>query len=145
MMASRVQAMWECSECGRRFGRTNQGHECAPAMTIEEYFETGPDFERPIFDAVLSTMKAADPEIWFEPVSVGIFFKRRTVFLSLRPMTKWVAICFQLGHRLDSDRISRMIIENGSRYYYHVVNIKSSDQIDDELAGWLLEAWQLDE
>ncbi|MEE9417182.1 MAG: DUF5655 domain-containing protein [Acidimicrobiales bacterium] len=113
-------------------------------MTIEEYFETGPDFERPIFDAVLSIMKTADPKIWFEPISVGIFFKRRTVLLALRPMTKWVAVCFHLDRRLNSDRISRKIIENGSRFY-HVVNVMASDQVDTELAGWLLEAWQLDE
>lgn len=139
-----ITLMWECLECGRRFGRQNQGHECAPAMSVEEYFITGPAFERPIFEAVLSTLQAEDPDVWFEPVSVGIFFKRRTVFLSLRPMTKWVAVCFQLDRRLDSDRISRKVIENGSRYY-HVVNSKTADQVDDELSAWLVEAWHLDE
>ncbi len=135
--------MWECSECKRRFGRTNQGHECAPAMSIDEYFESGPDFERPIFEAVLSHLQATDPDIWFEPVSVGIFFKRRTVFLSLRTMTKWVAVCFHLGRRLESDRVSRKIIQNGGRHY-HVVNVKAVDEIDDELAEWLVEAWEHD-
>jgi hypothetical protein len=112
-------------------------------MSIEEYFETGPSFERPIFEAVLARLQAVDPEIWFEPVSVGIFFKRRTVFLALRTMTKWVAVCFQLGRRLESSRISRKVIENGGRYY-HVVNVGDVEQIDDELTDWLIEAWELD-
>jgi hypothetical protein len=34
-------AVWICPECKRRFGRRHQGHECAPAMTLEEYFSTG--------------------------------------------------------------------------------------------------------
>ena len=112
-------------------------------MSTEEYFETGPEFERPIFEAVLKRLQEVDPEIWFEPVSVGIFFKRRTVFLSLRTMTKWVAVCFQLNRALTSSRVSRKIIENGGRHY-HVINVKDAEQVDDELLDWLVEAWEAD-
>ena len=76
-------------------------------MDIEEYFETGPDFERPIFEAVLAHMQTVDPDIWFEPLSVGVFFKRRSTFLSLRTMTNWIAVSFSLDRRLDSGRLSR--------------------------------------
>lgn len=138
-----VAAMWECPECHRRFGRANQGHECAPAMDLEEYFETGPDFERPIFEAVLGVLRTADPDIWFEPVSVGVFFKRRTVFVSLRTMTKWIAVGFNLDRRLESDRIARKVVEHSGRHY-HVVNVRDPSEVDDQLAAWLLEAWELD-
>ena len=113
-------------------------------MSIEEFFDTGPEFERAIFEKVLAHLQTVDSEIWFEPVSVGIFFKRRTVFIALRTMTKWVAVCFQLNRRLENSRISRKVIENNGRYY-HVVNVSEVDQIDDELAGWLVEAWEYDE
>ncbi len=136
-------ARWTCPECGRLFGRTNQGHECAPAMDIDEYFETGPEFERPIFEAIRDHLQSLDPDVWFEPVSVGIFFKRRTSFLQLRTMTKWVAVCFNLDHRETSDRISRKVIEHSGRFY-HVVNVRSSDEVDDQLLYWLTEAWELD-
>ena len=73
-------------------------------MDIDEYFATGPAFERPIFEVVRVTHGPPwTPDIWFEPVSVGIFFKRRTSFLQLRTMTKWVAVCFNLDRRLSSD------------------------------------------
>lgn len=85
-------------------------------MDVEVYFATGPDFERPIFDAVLAVFREVDADIWFEPVSVGIFFKRRTVFLSLRPMTKWTAVGFHLDRRLTSARISRQVVEKGGRF-----------------------------
>jgi len=29
---------WTCQKCDRRFGRRNQSHECAPALTVSEYF-----------------------------------------------------------------------------------------------------------
>lgn len=35
---------WICPDCDRLFARTGQSHECSPAMTLEEYLETGPDF-----------------------------------------------------------------------------------------------------
>ena len=135
--------MWECPECRRRFGRANQGHDCAPALSLEEYFETGPSFERGIFDAVHAHMTALDPDIWFEPVSVGIFFKRRTSFLQLRTMTKWVAVCFNLDRRLTSTRIARKVVEHSGRYY-HVVNVRKAAEVDDQLREWLTEAFELD-
>ena len=51
-----------------------QGHECAPAMTLDEYFSTGPERERPIYEAVKAHLDTLGPVI-VEPVSVGIFLK----------------------------------------------------------------------
>lgn len=136
--------MWECPDCKRRFGRTNQGHECAPAMTVEEFFETGPAFERPIFERVRDHLQTLDANIWFEPVSVGIFFKRRSVFVSLRTMNKWIAVSFNLTRKLEHDRLSRKVVEHGGRFF-HVVNVRTVDEIDDVLLDWLTEAWHADE
>ena len=136
--------MWECPECLRRFGRTNQGHECAPAMGVDEYFATGPSFERPIFELVCDHLQTLDPDVWFEPVSVGIFFKRRTSFVQLRTKTRWVAVCFNLDRRLVSSRVSRKIVEHSGRFF-HVVNVGDVDEVDDQLLDWLSEAWGLDE
>ena len=135
--------MWVCPECHRRFGRTRQGHECAPALSVEEYFSTGPPFERPIFELVLKHLQTLDSEVWYEPLSVGIFFKRRTSFLQLRTMTKWVAVCFNLKRRIASDRITRNIIEHNGRQY-HVVNVSHRDEVDAELLDWITEAWHVD-
>ena len=132
---------WVCPECGRQFARTNQGHECAPAMTLEEYFSTGPPFERPIFDAVWRGLDGVGP-IHVEPVSVGIFLKRATSFAQLRPMTRWVAVSFSLGRSVRSPRIARKVIPHGSRYH-HVVNVRDPAEVDDELLGWLEEAYDL--
>lgn len=136
--------MWECPECKRRFGRTSQGHECAPAMDLEEYFETGPDFERPIFEVIRTHMQSVDPDIWFEPVSVGVFFKRRSTFLSLRTKTKWIAVGFSLNRKLEDGRLSRKVIEHGQRHH-HVVNVREATEVDDKLLDWLTEAWHADE
>jgi hypothetical protein len=136
--------MWTCPECERRFGKKNQNHECSPGLSVAEYFESGPEFERPIFEAILAHLQSLDPEVYFEPVQVGIFFKRRTRFLALRTMTKWVAVGFQLDHNLTNKRIARKVIENSGRYY-HVVNVRSTAEVDDQLRNWLADSWASDE
>src|SRR5579864_2771702 len=78
-----VPKVWTCPDCRRQFGRNRQSHECAPAMSVEEYFSTGPAHERPVFDAVWGHLKGLG-EVHVEPVSVGIFFKRSRTFAQLR-------------------------------------------------------------
>lgn len=112
-------------------------------MELDEYFATGPEFERPVFEAVLTHMQTLEEDIWYEPVSVGIFFKRRTSFLQLRTMTKWVAVGFRLDRKLTTTRLSRKVVHHGGRYW-HVINVATPNDIDDELCEWLTEAWELD-
>jgi hypothetical protein len=109
-------------------------------MTIEEYFETGPEFERPIYEAVATHMASLEG-VHTEPVSVGIFFKR--TFAQLRTMTRWVALSFILERKLESNRLSRKVQSAGDRYY-HVVNVKGPEDIDDQILEWITEAWAID-
>jgi hypothetical protein len=133
---------WTCPDCGRQFGRTRQGHECAPALSLEEYFSTGPPWERPVFDAVHAHLTSLG-DVYVEPVSVGIFFKIDSTFLQLRPMTKWVAMSFFSPQRIDHPRISRKPAEYSGRWH-HVVNVKDADEIDDLVKGWLTQAYELE-
>ncbi len=133
---------WTCPDCGRQFGRTRQGHECAPALTLEEYFSTGPERERPIFEAVHGHLSALG-DVHVEAVSVGIFFKVQTTFVQLRPMTKWVALSFFSPARIDHPRISRKPMEWSGRWH-HVINVRDAEEIDDTVRDWLTEVYQLE-
>jgi hypothetical protein len=108
-------------------------------MTLEEYFSTGPPFERPVFEAVRAHLATVGP-VHVEPVSVGIFLKRSRTFAELRPMTKWVAVSFTLTRTLTSARIARKVIDGG-RSKYHVVNVREAVEVDDQLCEWLTEAF----
>lgn len=130
---------WDCPDCGRRFARKGQGHECSPAMTLEEYFSTGPPHERPVCEAVLAHLEGVGP-VHVEPVSVGIFLKRAQTFAELRPMAKWVAVSFALPHRATHPRITRKPIEYGRRWW-HVANVRDPDDLDGALFDLLDEAY----
>jgi hypothetical protein len=132
-------AAWTCPDCNRQFGRNKQSHDCAPAMTLTEYFSTGPPIERPIFDAVMAHLDSLGP-VHVEPVSVGIFFKAPRKFAQLRPMQKWVALSFSLPRIIDHRLMTRKPIAHGGRYYC-VVNLRGPGDLDDEIRGWLTEAY----
>lgn len=130
---------WVCPTCGRQFGRAGQSHECAPAMTVEAYFSTGPPHERPVFDAVTRHLASVGP-VHVEPVSVGIFLKRARTFAELRPMQHWVALSFSLDRRVNHPTIVRKVVAYRGRWF-HVANVRSPDDLDDDLLGWLTEAY----
>jgi hypothetical protein len=130
---------WTCPECGRRFRHRNQMHECAPAMTLDEYFSTGPERERPIFDAVMAHLEALGP-VHVEPLSVGILLKRSQTFVYLKPMKNWVALWFPLDRVEDHPRIARRD-RSSARRTWHAVNVRSPDDLDDDVLAWLTEAY----
>ena len=130
---------WICPKCRRQFGSRNQSHECAPAMSLEEYFSTGPERERPIFDVVIAHLESIGPVV-VEPVSVGIFLKRTRTFAELRPMVQWVALSFALSHEVHDARIARKM-KGSTRRIHHVVNVRGPDDVDDQVKDWLTEAY----
>ena len=109
-------------------------------MTIEEYFSTGPPWERPIFDAVRPVIESFGP-VYIEPVSVGIFFKRVRTFAQLRPLTKWVALSFVLPFDVQDPRIARKVVGTPDRRH-HVVNLREPDEVDRKVTEWLGVAYE---
>lgn len=132
-------AEWICPECGRLFGRSGQSHDCAPGLGLEEYFETGPPHERPIFDTVMAAVEALGP-VHADIVSVGVFLKNPRKFAELRPKDRWVAISFSLRRRATHPTITRKVVEYGNRYW-HVANVREPGEVDDDLLALLAEAY----
>ena len=132
-------AGWTCPNCSRLFSRNEQSHECAPAMSLEEYFSTGPARERPIFEAVLAHLESLGP-MHVEPVSVGIFIKSSGGFVELRPLTRWVALSFPMMRQIVDSRIARKPVKSGRRLY-HVVNLEAPEDVDDQVRDWLTESY----
>lgn len=108
-------------------------------MTLDEYFSTGPERERPIFEAVMAHLDTLGP-VHVEPVSVGIFLKRSLRFAELRPMVRSVALSFALPRPVDSPRFARRLAASGHRTWYQV-NLRSADDVDDDVRAWLTEAY----
>lgn len=109
---------WTCPDCGRVFGRSRQAHECAPAMTLEDYFATGPPHERAVFDAVLPRK-----------------------FAELRPRDRWAAVSFALDRRATHRTITRKVVPDGDTHW-HTANVAAAADVDEGLADLLVEAYE---
>lgn len=132
---------WTCPECGRLFARVRQGHDCAPGLSLDEYFSSGPVHERPVFAAVMRHLETVGP-FHADIVSVGIFLKNPRKFAELRPMQNWVAVSFSLGRRARHRLITRKVVQYGDRYW-HVANVATPGDVDDALCELLTEAYEL--
>src|SRR3954466_13866479 len=130
-------AEWTCPDCGRLFAKVRQGHACSPGMSVEEYFSTGPPWERPIYERVMAHVSKLGP-VHADAVQVGIFLKNPRKFAELRPMTKWVAFSFSLAGRASPPTITRKVNEYNGRYW-HVSNVGDASQVDDALLDLLTE------
>ena len=108
-------------------------------MSLDEYFSTGPEHERPIFEAVIGHLDGVGP-VHVEPLSVGIFLKRAQTFAQIRPRDRWVALSFGLARKVDHDRIVRKVVLYGAKYH-HVANLRSPEDLDNRLRAWLTEAY----
>jgi hypothetical protein len=108
-------------------------------MTLDEYFSTGPERERPIYEAVMAHLVTLG-EVHVEPVSVGIFVKKSGSFIELRPRQRWVALSFVLTRRLEHPKVARKPITVGGRTY-HVVNLRGPGDVDEDVRGWLTESY----
>ncbi len=132
-------AEWICPRCDRLFGRSGQSHDCAPGLSLEEYFETGPAHERPIFDVVMTHVETLGP-VHADIVSVGVFLKNPRKFAELRPKDRWVAVSFSLRRRATHPTITRKVVEYGNRYW-HVANVREPAEVDAALLELLTEAY----
>ena len=131
---------WDCPDCGRRFPRRGQGHECAPAMALDDYLATAPAHEPPVVAVVLDHLATVGDDVHIEPVSVGILVKRAQGFAELRPMVRWEALAFRLPRRVESRRIARKPEMSGSAWW-HVVNLRTAAEFDEPVRDWLTEAY----
>jgi hypothetical protein len=134
-----IVASWICPKCKRQFARSKQSHLCAPALSIEEYFSTGPAHERPVFDAVVAHLATLGP-VTIEPVQVGIFIKKAGSFIELRSKVKCFTLCFPLPVEMKHPRLSKKSINVGSRAY-HFVNLSTPADVDDLVKDWITESY----
>ncbi len=132
---------WTCPDCNREFGRKNQGHLCSPGLTLEEYFATAKPWEEPIFRVVSDHLHTLG-DVIVDPLQMGIMFKNGPMLCELRAKTKWTALGFSLRRRLDSGRLSRKVVDYSSKYF-HVINVSTPDEIDEEILDWLTEAYHV--
>lgn len=99
-----------------------------------------------IYERLRTLMLAAFPALDITVQRSQIRFKARYgfAFVSTRRMRGcppvFLIVSFGLGYRLSSPRIAAAVEPYPGRWTHHVI-VGSADELDDELMGWLREAY----
>lgn len=82
------------------------------------------------------------PGVTVDPKGTCIHLNRRTAFAGLHPRKSALLLNLRSSAPIESGRVRK--VERASANYYHdELLLESADAIDDELMGWISEAYAL--
>jgi hypothetical protein len=133
-------AEWRCPKCNRAFRRARQAHSCK-TVPLEEHLRHD-DALRSLFSHLLDELKSqvGSCEVISLPCCIHLFGTYD--FLAVLARKRHLEIRFALRRRLEDPRVTRCV-QIGKSSYKHSVDVEAAEDIDDELLGWLSEAYHL--
>lgn len=87
-------------------------------------------------DAILA--RCPDAQVLVMKSQIAFTVARRFAFASLR--SRRLIVTFGLPYRVESPRIWQAVEPYPNRWTHHVI-LRSKEEIDDTLLGWIGEAW----
>jgi hypothetical protein len=134
--------MWRCPDCKRQFANRNQSHACG-RYTLASHFEGKPANVRAIFDKLRRLAELNGP-VTVLPEKTRIAFQVRMSFAAFVIRRNWIDGHVVLARRLEHARFRR--IETFSpRNHLHAFRFERAEEVDDEVAAWLAEAYLVGE
>ena len=131
--------LWVCPGCGRTFANRNQTHTCATLGDLDRHFAGAEPAVRETFERVLAAVRASGP-VSVLPEKTRIALHVRMSFAALMPRRRWLNGHLVLARRVGSPRFIR--VETYSpRNVLHAFRLTAPEQVDDEFAAWLGEAY----
>ena len=120
-----------------------------PWMDADEAFFAREPGTYPLYEAIAAAILEDCPDVTIHVQKTQIAFTSRYhfAFVSLpfrrrqgRP-DAYVILTFGLGHRLEDPRIIEAVEPHPGRWTHHVL-IADEDEVDDQVRGWLAQAYE---
>ncbi len=119
--------------------RSAAGHTEDPDLIDEQY--SGKETLRPIYDRIAEAVAGFGSDAELAPKKAYVSLRRAKQFGLVQPSTKTrVDVGIQLKGREPGDRLEASGSFNAM--VSHRVRVTEADQVDDELVGWLREAYE---
>ena len=136
-------ALWPCPTCGRTFANRNQSHTCAPLGDLDRHFANSIPAVRATFDRVLAVLADVGPvAVLSETTRIALHV--RMSFAAFMPRRSWLNGHLVLARRIDSPRFGKVEVYSPLNVL-HAFRLNSPEQVDDEFASWLIEAYRVGE
>jgi len=134
---TRPQSLWTCPRCRRQFANRSQSHSCGQ-FTVEQLLDGTPAEIAELYERLADVIQRCG-DVVVAPTKTRVLFKVRTVFATVALSKNWLDVVFVLGRRLTHRRI-----KNAQEEYpgiVHFLRVERAKDLDDDLAGWLQEAY----
>lgn len=130
--------MWRCPTCGQTFTSRNMPHSCQ-VVPLDAHFEGRPQM-RATFDAFVAAAEENGP-VTVNATKSRITLQARMRFAAVeRPRRDHLNAHVVLRRPLASPRFTKVEHVPPS-YYVHRFRLQTPADVDDELRGWLAEAY----
>jgi Domain of unknown function (DUF5655) len=132
--------LWTCPDCGRRFVTTNMWHSCYVG-TVDDFFANHHNL-RPVFDAYVRFVEGIGP-FTVEVVKTRISFVTRARFAGVVRLRRDAVVAgFWLKRAVSNERFLKVEHIERDDWVYQLL-LRSEADLDDELRGWLEEAYSV--
>jgi len=132
--------LWTCPQCQRKFAKSNQWHSCGK-FTVEQYFDSKPCEIVALFERLVELAKACGPVI-VAPTKSMVLFKARTTFAEVKAKKDRLDVQVVFQKRVANPRFTRISVP-WPGCIVHSFQVEKIEQLDDEVAGWLQEAYEM--
>jgi hypothetical protein len=133
--------VWRCPTCGQTFVTRNMPHSCQ-VVPLDDHFAASEPNVRATFDALRASVEALGP-VTLNATKSRVSFQARMRFAGIeRPRKRHLNATFVLTRPIESERFAR--VEFVPPYYYvRRLRLERPEDVDDELRGWLAEAYEV--
>jgi hypothetical protein len=132
--------MWRCPVCGQTFVTRNMPHSCL-VVPLEAHF-AGREQLRPVFDAFVTAARANGP-LTINATKSRITLQVRMRFAGVELRRDHLRAHLVLMRPIEADRLQIEYLP--PRYYLHRLRLARPEDVDDELRGWVAEAYRVGE
>jgi hypothetical protein len=129
---------WTCPQCGRRFAREDQFHS-HETVAVDAHFAGRPSQLRAAFDELTASLPE-DVEV--QALRTVIILSAPTTFSFVTVQSKRLLIGVFLDRPIDAPRVVKVDEVSPSKFA-SVIAVRDPDDVDEDLRGWLREAYEL--
>ena len=142
-MSRAGRPLWTCPRCGRSFANRNQSHACAAPGDLDRHL-AGKDPEVVAVFRRLVELAERNGPVTVLAEKTRIAFQVRMSFAAFTLRRASVDGHVVLARRLASPRF-RKVESFSPRNHLHRFRLERLDEVDDEVAAWLAEAYRVGE
>ena len=131
---------WICPECNRKFARNKQARSCESYALDPLFVKSNPGV-RALYDSLIRIVSTFGP-VDIRVGSYIVSLRNLSTFMSIFPERNHLTITFIRDEALDEFPVYQTYQQSKNRWANHI-KIESREEIDDQLIGWLKEAFVL--